>query len=117
MANRPDNIVKIGEASRLLGLHPNTIRRWETEGKIQPLIRFRGKGTRYYDKEQLLAFAAGLGSSTVGKKFMTLEDIEKELGLDLTNAGWVLPEPHYDVEYIREKADQIREYNLALVEE
>jgi len=28
---------KIGEASRILGVHPNTLRKWEKEGKIKAI--------------------------------------------------------------------------------
>lgn len=39
-----EKLYKIGEASSLLGVHPNTIRRWEKEGKIK-IVRI-GRGHR-----------------------------------------------------------------------
>jgi predicted site-specific integrase-resolvase len=45
--------IKIGEAAKLLGVTPQTIRRWEREGQVLPVRRSEG-GTRYYDKQQLL---------------------------------------------------------------
>ena len=45
--------IKIGEAARLLGVTPQTVRRWEREGGVLPVRRSEG-GTRYYDLNQLL---------------------------------------------------------------
>ncbi len=39
--NFSEKLYKIGEASSLLGVHPNTIRRWEREGKIK-IVRIGG---------------------------------------------------------------------------
>jgi DNA-binding transcriptional MerR regulator len=32
---------KIGEASKILGVHPNTLRKWEKEGKIMVMKHSR----------------------------------------------------------------------------
>ena len=45
--------IKIGEAAKLLGVTPQTVRRWEREGEVLPVRRSEG-GTRYYDLNQLL---------------------------------------------------------------
>ena len=42
-----DRLVKIGEAAKILGVHPQTLRRWEEGGMIQPAKR-TPKGTRLY---------------------------------------------------------------------
>lgn len=41
----------IGEAARQLGVHPETLRRWEAKGKITP--QRDGTGRRVYTDEQL----------------------------------------------------------------
>ena len=48
-----DRLVKIGEAAKLLGVNPQTLRRWEDSGAIQPLKR-TPKGTRLYSLQELL---------------------------------------------------------------
>ena len=48
-----ERFVKIGAASRLLGVTPSTLRRWEEEGKIQPAKR-TPKGTRLYSLQEML---------------------------------------------------------------
>ena len=40
-------LVKIGEASRLLGTSPAQLRKWDVSGDLRPTRRTRG-GTRYY---------------------------------------------------------------------
>jgi predicted site-specific integrase-resolvase len=32
-----DRLVKIGEAAKILGVNPQTLRRWEESGAIKPL--------------------------------------------------------------------------------
>src|SRR3989338_4186247 len=50
----PKPLLKIGEASKALGIHIDTLRRWEKSGKITS-IRTPG-GTRLYSLEQLQKF-------------------------------------------------------------
>jgi predicted site-specific integrase-resolvase len=45
--------IKIGAASKLLGVTPQTLRRWEREGQVSP-DRVSEGGTRYYEVNQLL---------------------------------------------------------------
>ena len=45
--------IKIGQASKLLGVTPQTVRRWEREGQLSP-DRVSEGGTRYYDLNHLL---------------------------------------------------------------
>ncbi len=49
-----DNLVKIGQASKILGVSIDTLRRWEDQGKIQT-IKTPG-GTRLYSVDYLLGF-------------------------------------------------------------
>ena len=46
-------LVKIGEAARLLGTEPATLRKWEKTGELLPARKTKG-GTRYYDVAELL---------------------------------------------------------------
>ena len=48
-----DRFVKIGEAAKLVGVNPQTLRRWEEGGIIQPVKR-TPKGTRLYSLQELL---------------------------------------------------------------
>ena len=48
-----DRFVKIGEAAKILGVNPQTLRRWEESGVIQPAKR-TPKGTRLYSLQALL---------------------------------------------------------------
>ena len=51
-------LVKIGEAARLLGTDPVTLRKWESTGELLP--RKTKGGTRYYDVSELMGFSNGL---------------------------------------------------------
>lgn len=46
-------LVKIGEAAKLLGTSPDTLRKWEVCGELLPKRKTKG-GTRYYDVAELL---------------------------------------------------------------
>lgn len=46
-------LVKIGEAAKLLGTTPDTLRKWELSGELLPKRKTKG-GTRYYDVAELL---------------------------------------------------------------
>jgi predicted site-specific integrase-resolvase len=46
-------LVKIGEAAKLLGTSPDTLRKWELSGELLPKRKTKG-GTRYYDVAELL---------------------------------------------------------------
>ena len=46
-------LLKIGEAARLIGSTPDTLRKWEAIGKLLPARKTRG-GTRYYAVADLL---------------------------------------------------------------
>lgn len=46
-----DRLYRMGEASRLMGVHPNTIRRWEMEGKLRCEWTPGGKERRIPESE------------------------------------------------------------------
>ena len=46
-------LVKIGEAARLLGTEPATLRKWEASGELLPARKTKG-GTRYYDVAEIM---------------------------------------------------------------
>jgi predicted site-specific integrase-resolvase len=48
-----DRFVKIGEAAKILGVNPQTLRRWEDDGVIKPFKR-TPKSTRLYSLQELL---------------------------------------------------------------
>lgn len=50
-------LVKIGEAARMLGTSPGTLRKWEASGEITPARKSKG-GTRYYAVEDLVGLNA-----------------------------------------------------------
>ena len=52
-ANMEKRLVKIGEASALLGVTPQTLRKWEKTGELLPDRRSK-TGTRYYDVNKLI---------------------------------------------------------------
>ena len=47
------DLIRIGAAARLLGVTPQTLRKWETTGHLVPVRKSAG-GTRYYSANQLL---------------------------------------------------------------
>ncbi len=52
MAQQSD-LMRIGPAARLLGVTPQTLRKWEAAGHLVPVRKSPG-GTRYYSTSQLL---------------------------------------------------------------
>jgi len=47
-------LVKIGEAAKLIGSTPGTLRKWEFSGELLPARKTKG-GTRYYSVADLLS--------------------------------------------------------------
>jgi len=46
-----ENLIRVGDALKQLGVHRNTIVRWEQQGRVTPL---RGPGgVRYYRKRDI----------------------------------------------------------------
>ncbi len=59
----PD-LIRIGAAARLLGVTPQTLRKWESTGYLVPLRKTPG-GTRYYSQAQLLGLKSDDATLTV----------------------------------------------------
>jgi putative resolvase len=51
-------LIKIGEAAKLLGSSPDTLRKWEATGELIPARKTKG-GTRYYDIAEILNLGNG----------------------------------------------------------
>lgn len=106
---RHPDIIKIGEACEILGVHPNTLRNWEAEGKIKPLVRTMGKGTRYYSRQDLIEFMNQSSTRGTGE-FVTLEALSKEYGVDLTPFKGMMGESHYDRRIVDGLAELFKEF-------
>ena len=72
-----DRFVKIGEASKILGVNPQTLRRWEEGGVIQPTKR-TPKGTRLYSLQDLLG-ANDLAHPTIAYARVSSSDQKEDL--------------------------------------
>ena len=70
--------IKIGEAAKLLGVTPQTVRRWEREGEVLPVHRREG-GTRYYDRKQLLGIKELETELTVAYARVSSRDQKEDL--------------------------------------
>ena len=70
--------IKIGEAAKLLGVTPQTVRRWEREGQVVPVRRSEG-GTRYYDLNQLLGLKELETDLTVAYARVSSRDQKEDL--------------------------------------
>ena len=72
-----DRFVKIGEAAKLLGVNPQTLRRWEEGGVITPAKR-TPKGTRLYSLQELLG-VNDLTSPTIAYARVSSSDQKEDL--------------------------------------
>jgi len=54
-----DKLLSIQEAAEFLGVHPETLRRWDREGVLQA-IKVNERGDRRYRYEDLLRFRSGI---------------------------------------------------------
>ena len=70
--------IKIGAASKLLGVTPQTLRRWEREGQISP-DRVSEGGTRYYEVNQLLGLRELETDLTVAYARVSSHDQKEDL--------------------------------------
>lgn len=51
--SQPLEMLTISQAAKLLGVHPDTLRRWEKAGKLSP-IRFVNRGHRRYRSDEIM---------------------------------------------------------------
>ena len=72
-----DRFIKIGEASKILGVHTQTLRRWEEGGVITPAKR-TPKGTRLYSLQELLG-VNDLSSPTIAYARVSSSDQKEDL--------------------------------------
>ena len=72
-----DRFVKIGEAAKILGVTPQTLRRWEESGVLGPLKR-TPKGTRLYSLQELLG-VNHLTDPTIGYARVSSSDQKEDL--------------------------------------
>ena len=72
-----DRFVKIGEASKILGVNAQTLRRWEKTGVIKPAKR-TPKGTRLYSLQALLG-ANDLTYPTIAYARVSSNDQKEDL--------------------------------------
>lgn len=72
-----DRFVKIGEAAKILGVNPQTLRRWEDDGVIRPFKR-TPKGTRLYSLQELLG-AKDLSYPTIAYARVSSNDQKEDL--------------------------------------
>ena len=70
-------LVKIGEAARLLGSKPDTLRKWEQTGELIPDRKTKG-GTRYYSVDALLGLRSE-DAPTVGYARVSSHDQKADL--------------------------------------
>ena len=70
--------VKIGQAAKLLGVTPQTVRRWEREGQLSP-DRVSEGGTRYYDINHLLGLRELETDLTVAYARVSSHDQKEDL--------------------------------------
>ena len=59
MANaaQMDHMLTVTEVSRLLHVHPNTLRRWSNDGRIRA-YRITPRGDRRFEREEIARFLA-----------------------------------------------------------
>jgi len=70
--------IKIGAASKLLGVTPQTLRRWEREGQVSP-DRVSEGGTRYYEINHLLGLRELETDLTVAYARVSSHDQKEDL--------------------------------------
>ena len=56
-------MLTVREVARLLHVHPNTLRRWSNNGRIEA-CRINQRGDRRYKREEIVHFLAELESQT-----------------------------------------------------
>lgn len=53
--DKPIKLLRIREAAEILGVNPETLRRWDREGKLKAIIISK-RGDRRYRKEDIEGF-------------------------------------------------------------
>ena len=73
-----NRFIKAGEAAKILGITPQTLRRWEKSGQLLPDKRSEG-GTRYYDIDRLLGVTSKESTLTYGCARVSSHDQKEDL--------------------------------------
>jgi excisionase family DNA binding protein len=58
---RRDDMLTVTEVARMLHVHPNTLRRWSKDGRIQS-YRIAPRGDRRFKQEEIARFLAELNA-------------------------------------------------------
>lgn len=61
-----ERLIRIGEAAEMLGVHPETLRRWDRDGKLNAVI-INDRGDRRYKTSDVLAIINGPQSTESSK--------------------------------------------------
>lgn len=61
-----EKLIRIGEAAEMLGVHPETLRRWDRDGKLNAVI-INDRGDRRYKTSDVLAIINGPQSTESSK--------------------------------------------------
>ena len=54
-SNKLSKLLTLNEACLVLNVHPNTLRKWDKEGKLKA-IRFGTRGDRRYSEQDIFIF-------------------------------------------------------------
>jgi len=73
-----NRFIKVGKAAEILGVSIQTLRRWETLGKISSEGRDVG-GTRYYDVDKLLGLKNSSSNLTIAYARVSSHDQKQDL--------------------------------------
>ena len=61
-------LLTLKQACEILNCHPNTLRKWDNEGKLKA-VRLGDRGDRRYKKEDIINFIGQKSTSIYDKKF------------------------------------------------
>jgi excisionase family DNA binding protein len=53
MEQRPSGLIPVGQAARLIGVHVDTLRRWESEGRVSAVRLNNSRGDRRFRRSDL----------------------------------------------------------------
>ncbi len=93
MSEDPISLLTIRQAAKLLNVHPDSLRRWEKQGKLKSL-RIGSRKDRRYNVRDLLAIVNPISSSIVQKVKPVHEDQETILKT-IRHSSWIF----FDVGY------------------
>ncbi len=102
-----DRLLRIGEASRIVGVSVSTLRRWEKEGKIKP---YRIGKEKRYSYEELLSFLGKKKDDAVAVYArVSSKDQLKDLQRQVDYLHNIVQEKFQKVYVIKEVASGVKE--------